>query len=318
VHEFPEDPPVNPYLVDISIDIDIDMQISSDTIFQTYASMLAGDYDVRYIVDIYNADESRTDGLGSRVQRIVKTESNIISNGIYHIKDTVKLTIKKYRLIAWMDFVEKGSVTDKYYNTDDLQRISILPQSGGYQGYNTTKDAFTAKTNMDLTPYSGQRFIQYQAVLSVKRPFAIYQIITTDIKEYITYHQTLSYASIQPSSTTLAYNLFFPLGYNAYLNAPDNLQGGVRYSYDIVEIIPEQEAVIASDFVFVEDNAFLLVDFEVFSAENAHINTIYGLRINLERNKLTIIRAEFLTKDMDDGHVGIEDGFDDDEIIVNI
>jgi hypothetical protein len=251
------------------------------------------------------------------VKRIVKTESNIIANGIYHIQDTIQFSIKKYRIIAWMDFVEKGTTADKYYNTDDLQRIVILPQPGGYQGYHTTKDAFTAKIDMDLTPYRGQRFIQYKALLSVKRPFAIYQIVTTDIKQYITYHQTLSYASIQPSKTTLAYNLFFPLGYNAYLNAPDNFQANIQYPCDIVEIVPEQEALIASDFVFVEENTFYLVDFEILSAEDVHINTVRGLRINLERNKLTIVRAEFLTKDMDDGHVGIDDGFED-EIIIQI
>jgi hypothetical protein len=322
IHEFPDenavDPrAIDPYWIDLNISLSIDMKMDSDTLFQTYATMLEDDYDIRYIIDIYEMDETRNDLIGNRVKRIVKTENNIISNGVYHLEDTIKLPVYKYRIIAWMDFVEKGTAIDKYYNTADLQNIAILAQPDGYQGYNTTKDAFTAKVDMDLTPYKEQRFVHYEALLEVKRPFAVYQIITTDIEEYITYHQMRSYSSIQPSKTTVLYNLFFPMGYNAYQNAPDNFQAGIHYPYDIVEVLPEKEALIASDLVFVEDDTFYMVDFEVFSAENTHINTVSGLRINLKRNHLTIIRAEFLTKDVDNGNVGIDDGFED-EIIIRL
>jgi hypothetical protein len=213
--------------------------------------------------------------------------------------------------------VEKGTVTDKYYNTDNLQKISIIQRNGEYQGYNSTKDAFTDRIEMDLRPYENQRYLHYDAFMDLIRPFAVYRIITTDISEYANYHQTASYASFQPSKTALLYNLFFPMGYNAYVNAPDNFQAGIHYSSDIVEVVPGKEAILASDFVFVEDDAFYLVDFEVFSAENEHINTVNGLRINLERNKMTVIRSEFLTKNLDNGSVGIDDTFTD-EIIIYI
>ncbi|MDR1810001.1 MAG: hypothetical protein LBR34_06335 [Prevotella sp.] len=316
VHYFPDDDPVNPYLAEITVTVDIDMQLSSDTIYQTYASMLEGDYDIRYIVDLFEVDNiGNTPKQANRVKRIVKTESNIVSNGLYHIQDTLRLPLNKYLIMVWMDFVDKGSTDDKYYNTDDLQNIAIIMQNGQYTGYNTTKDAFTAKVDMDLTPYAGQRFVHYEALAEVIRPFAIYRIITTDIQQYMTYHQTLSYSSIKPATTNLAYNLFFPLGYNAFLFKPDNYRAGIGYRWNIIETLPEQEAILASDYVFVEDDTFYTVDFEVFSAENKHINTVRDVRINLKRNHLTILRDEFLTKDLDDGNVGIDDRFSD-EIIV--
>jgi hypothetical protein len=317
IHEFPDENPVDPYLIDVSIAMQINMNINLDTVFQTYAAMLEGDYDIRYIVDIYEKDEQYTQSVSNRVMRIVKTESSIISDGVYQMVDTVSLPVKKYQIITWMDFVAKGSSSDKYYDTHDLQKIAIIPQNGKYTGYNATKDAFTAKIEMDLTPYRNQQFVHYNVLAEVKRPFAIYRIITTDINEYMTYHQTLSYASIRPSTTNLLYNLYFPMGYNAYLQAPDNFRAGVNYSHDIVEVIPEQEAILASDYVFVEEDTFYSVDFEIFSAENKHLNTINGLKINLKRNHTTIIRSEFLTKDLNDGSVGISDNFED-EIIINI
>jgi len=318
VHEFPGDNPVDPYLVEVSISIDLDMSVDSDTVFQTYAQILDGDYDVRYIVDVYKKDGFRTNQLTNRISRIIKTESNIISKGIYHLRDTLTLPVDQYEIIAWIDFVNKGTVSDKYYETTDLQKISIIPQNGKYQGYSTTKDAFTGKCEMDLTPYRHQRFIHYESLIEAKRPFAIYQIVTTDINEYTTYHQTLSYSSIRPSTTHLWYNLFFPMGYNSYLFAPDNFKANINYTHDIMEIVPEKEAIIASDFIFLEDDTFYFVDFEVISAEGRRINTVEGLKINLKRNQLTIIRSEFLTKDLNpDDKIGIDDQFVD-EIIIRI
>ncbi len=318
VHEFPDDNPVDPYLVEVSISIDLNMSFDTDTIFQTYAQMLEGDYDIRYIIDVYKKDASRSDKVTERVTRVMKTENAIISKGMYHITDTLQLPVDQYEIIAWIDFVNKGTATDKYYETTSLQQVSIMPQAGKYRGYNTTKDAFTGKCDMDLTPYRHQRFIHYDALIETKRPFAVYQIITTDINEYMTYHQTLSYSSIRPSTTNLYYNLFFPMGYNAYLFAPDNFKSGIHYTHDIIEVIPEKEAIIASDFVFVENDTFYFVDFEIISAEGKRINTVSGLKINLQRNKLTILKSEFLTKDLNpDGKIGVDDSFTD-EIIIHI
>ncbi|KAA6300091.1 MAG: hypothetical protein EZS26_003765, partial [Candidatus Ordinivivax streblomastigis] len=270
VHEFPGEDPVDPSLVeiditmqiDMQIDLDIDMEVASESTRQTYASMLEGDYDVRYIIDIYEADDTRKNSVSNRVKRIVKTESEISSDGKYHLDEAVRLSVRKYQIMTWIDFVTKGTTTDKYYNTEDLQKISIILQNGTYQGYNSTRDAFTSTVEMDLIPYRGQRYIHYEAVAEVVRPFAIYRIITTDIDEYKTYHQTLSYAAIQPNTTNVAYNLFFPMGYNSYLYAPDNFRPGIAYSYDITETAPEKEALLASDYVFVKDETFYTVNFE--------------------------------------------------------
>ncbi|KAA6300646.1 MAG: hypothetical protein EZS26_003207 [Candidatus Ordinivivax streblomastigis] len=272
---------------------------------------------MRYIIDIYEADDTRKNSVSNRVKRIVKTESEISSDGKYHLDETIRLSVRKYQIMTWIDFVTKGTTTDKYYNTEDLQKVSIILQNGTYQGYNSTRDAFTSTVEMDLTPYRGQRYIHYEAVAEVVRPFAIYRIITTDIDEYKTYHQTLSYAAIQPNTTNVAYNLFFPMGYNAYLYAPGNFLSGIAYSYDITETAPEKEALLASDYVFVKDDTFYTVDFEILSTENEHINTVSGLEINLKRNRVTIIRDEFLTKDLNDGKVGVDDRFAE-EIIIRI
>ncbi|MDR3286619.1 MAG: hypothetical protein LBT27_04180 [Prevotellaceae bacterium] len=318
VHEFPDENAYNPYLININLLIDIDMNMDSDTIYQTYAEMLNGDYDIRYIIDIYETDPERTSSVSNRVKHIVKTEGSIINRGTYRVEEKLSLPAKDYKVIAWIDFVDKQTNSDKYYNTADLQNISIIEQANGRTyGYNTTKDAFTGIIDMNLVEYDRQRFVHRDIVVPVKRPFAVYRIITTDIEQYITYHQPLSYSSIMPASTLLVYNLFLPVGYNAFLHRPDNFKTGINYTYNITELIPQKEAIIASDIVFVDDDTFYSVNFEILSADNEHINTINGLNINLKRNKMTIIRGEFLTKNINDGGIGIDDGFGE-EIIINL
>ena len=315
IHEFPNDEPVDPTLIEVNITLTIDMQFPQDTIYQTYA-IQEGDYDIRYIVDIYEPDPKMPNVAGHRVKRLVKTEDRPPYDQTYHLTDTLSLPARKYQIITWIDFVEKGKQTDKYYHTEDLQNVSIIPNNNQYQGYSVTRDAFSAQDEMDLTPYRGQRYVHYSMLIEVIRPFAIYQIITTDIEKYRTYHQA-SYASVYASQTKLQYNLFFPMGFNACLQFPINLLPGINYSYDIEENVLATEAILASDYVFVKGDAFYLVDFQIFSAEGKLINALSGLRINLKQNHLTIIRDEFLTKDLNNGSVGVNDRFDD-EIIIHI
>ena len=320
VHEFPDDNAVDPSLIDVQLSLSINMQFTaSDTILHTYADMLGGDYDVRYIVDIYEANpNSTTYDVNNRIRRIVKTENTIITDGIYDLGDTLRLPAKDYKIVVWIDFVDKGTNTDKYYNTADLEHISVILQNGKYQGYSTTKDAFTGSVDVDLTPYRGQRYVHYTAQADVMRPFAVYQIITTDEEQFTTYQKTISYAPIMPAQTRELYELYFPMGYNVFSYTPENFLMGVNYNYDITDVVPGKEAILASDFVFMGNDTFYSVDFEILSADGQHINTINGLRIDLKRNHITVIRGEFLTKDLNNnGGVGINDGFTD-EIIVPI
>lgn len=61
---------------------------------------------------------------------------------------------------------------------------------------------------------------------------------------------------------------------------------------------------VASDYVFVDDkDTFYYLNFSINNAEDALISTVRDLKINLQRNRLTIIRGEFLTRDIDDGEL---------------
>lgn len=316
IHEFPSEIDLGEHVIDL--DIDLNMAFDSEVIYQTYTRMLESDYDIRYTVEIYNTNEQHLNRLGTKHQRIVKTESEIIFNGTYTVKEKLKVPTGTYEIIAWVDFVEKGTTNDKYYETTDLQKITIIPQDDKYKGYTTAKDAFKGRLSMDIKPIDSQENIHHTISIEAKRPFAIYEIVTSDIKTYKTKHGALSYTTAQPITTNLYYNLFFPMGYNVFSSSPDNFKSGTHYTYGITESATEDEAVLASDIVFVENDTFYFVDFEIISAAGKRINGISNLKINLKRNKRTIIKGEFLTKDLDPNNgIGIDENFSD-EIIIYI
>ena len=316
IKEYPGDNPVDPALIEVSFELEVRMDMEVLDRIGTYAPILNGDHDIRYIVDIYKDTGEKSSGDGPRIERIVCTDDEI-TEGKFTVDRSVKLSADKYRLLVWVDFVGKGKREDLYYDTDDLHAIRII-RDGGYVGYRTARDAFTAGTEMDLTPYRGGRFGRFRASVTVERPFAVYRIVTTDIEKYLSYNPSLSYGSIRPGITDFSYRSLFPTGYNARFGVPDDFKPGIGYRFDIVETVPQSEAIVASDMVFVNgDDAAYDAAIEICTPDGTHINTTDNLRINLRRNKLTILRGEFLTRETGGGGVGIDPGFDD-EIVVPI
>lgn len=320
IHEFPEETGVDPSFIDVNLSLAIDMKLNDeDPITQTYRNMLGDDYDIRYIVEIYKVSDSYAETVGNLVKRIEKIEQTIIENGIYEIDEDIHLHAGVYSVMVWVDFIKKGTSQDYYYNTSNLHEIRINLIDGKYNGYDVTKDAFSAQKNMDLIPYANDRFVQYSMEIPVERPFAVYQVITTDIAKYKADYSSKPYSSIRPTLTNASYGLYFPMGYNVYYGVPDDFRANVSFTHDVVETVEGEKAIVASDYVFVDEkDTFYYLSFSINNAEEKLITTVKDIKINLERNRLTIVKGEFLTRDIDDGEIGIDPGFDGEEIVVPI
>lgn len=310
IHEFPDGEGVDPTLIDVDLSVLINMDLNDeDPIIQTYSDMLKEDYDIRYIVEIYKVSDSYAETVGSLVKRIERVESTVIENGVYNVDEDVQLHAGVYSVMVWMDFIRKGTGSDYFYDTSNLHEIKVNMIDGEYWGYDTAKDAFSAQETMDLTPFADERFADYSLEVQVKRPFAVYKVIANDVKDY---------TGAEPSLTKAGYGLYFPMGYNVYYSVPDNFVTGVEYQYDPYLSSEPEEMVIASDFVFVNDkDTFYYLNMTVYDRNGDPVSTAKDIKINLERNRMTIVKGAFLTKDVDNGQVGIDPGFDD-EIIVPI
>lgn len=310
IHEFPDGEGVDPTLIDVDLSLRINMDFNDeDPIIQTYSDMLEKDYDIRYIIEIYKVSDSYAETVGSIVKRIERIESTIIENGDYNVEEDVHLHAGVYSVMVWMDFIRKGTASDYFYDTSNLHEIKVNRIDGEYWGYDTAKDAFSAQETIDLTPFADERFAEYSLEARVKRPFAVYKVIANDVNDY---------TGATPALTEAGYGLYFPMGYNVYYSVPDNFVTGVEYRYDPYMSSDPGEMVIASDFVFVNDNdTFYFLNMTVYDQNGEPVSVAKDIKINLQRNRMTIVKGAFLTKDVDNGQVGIDPGFDD-EIIVPI
>jgi hypothetical protein len=239
-------------------------------------------------------------------------------DGTYRFSETASLHPLHYTALVWVDFVPEGSAGDFHYLTDDLQAVTLAADRP-YRGYHLSKDAFAASFPVDLTPYRDAWDVYHEATVEAKRPFALYQIVTTDVAKYRNAHSGVPYGDIRPAATALSYELWFPMGYNVYRATPGNFDAsGIRYDYEIAETgADDTEAVIASDFVFVNGNdAFYFVDFSIYTPAGERINTPYShIRVNLHRNRRTVIRGEFLTSGTGSDGVGIDFNFGEEIVI---
>ena len=321
-HEHPGDNPVDPTLIDLrvslAVNIDFEIETGVEQFVQAYAPLFADGYRIRYLVDLYETPASAEAPLSQRICRLTATDGAMPPGGTYRFSETVQLHSRHYTALVWVDFVPAGSDGDFYYLTGDLQAVTIAGNRP-YRGYHISKDAFAASLPIDLTSYWNMRDIDHEATVQAKRHFALYQIVTTDVAKYRNAHSDVPYDAIRPATASLLYELWFPMGYNTYQSVPDHFDLGVGYNYEIAEETQAQdtEAIIASDFVFVNGNdTFYFVDFDIHTPAGELIKTRSNIKVNLHRNRRTVIRGEFLTAGSGSGGVGVDFDFGEEIIYI--
>jgi hypothetical protein len=321
IYEYPDDeasldPAMVELTVTLALNIGFEMETGVEQFVQTHESLFAEGYAIRYIVDLYQWPDLSEAPLSQRVRRLITTEAAMPADGIYRFSEAVTLPASRYYALVWVDFVPKGSLGDFYYHTENLQAVTMV-NTLPYRGYHTGKDAFTASVPIDLASSQSQN-TRFEATVQVKRPFAFYRIITTDVKKYRDARHGVPYATIRPDITRLLYEAWFPMGYNVYRSVPDNFDNsGVHYTYDMPETDEyDTDVEVASDFVFVSGSAtFYFVDFDICTPADVRISRHNGIRINLQRNRMTIISGEFLTTGSSSDGAGVDFEFDEEFVI---
>ena len=158
----------------------------------------------RCILEVYllkGEDESATASLyGTR--HIVKMQDKKAS-----FEDLNLITGQKYRFVLWADHVddpdtEAGLAVDKFYETDDLQTVTMVTEKS-YAGNEDKRDAFFYRSDNAVTVDGPADY-----TLQLKRPFGQLNIITTDYGLIPEAHKDL-----RPAKVQLAYKSI-PTGIN--------------------------------------------------------------------------------------------------------
>ena len=159
--------------------------------------------------------------------------------------------------------------------------------------------------------------------MTLERPLAKIEVITTDVDRFL-YNQAMKRAQLSKNGSiqqdevpqdlaalkvTVDYAGYFPTGFNAYENKPNDAQTGVSFDCPVTQL-SESEAHMAGDYVFVNGTeSAVTVNLSVRDQSGNLINQVNGVNVPIVRGKHTIIRDDFLTKIYTPG-IGIDTGFD--------
>ena len=315
VLEFPENEGVDPTLVNANLSLAIDPKIEPYEQTGRSEGEVIDAYDVRWIVEVFR------DEIGGELaeRRVLGCEP--AADGHHTIHTSLALHAARYHVVAWMDYVDNGSTADKYYNVNSLSSISV-PEAGNYIGDEDHKDTYIAQQEIDLKNYRDRWNETVDATVTLQRPMAKIEFITTDIDKFLD-----KLAARRTKAGSIAENLltrkpdlstirvqveyagYFPSGFNAYTNKPNDARTGMSFGCSM-QPLSDKEAHLAGDYIFVNGSeSAVTVNLTLRDGEGNLLNRIEGINVPIVRGKLTVIRDEFLTRSYAPG-IGIDPGFD--------
>lgn len=310
IHEFPDENGVDPTAVNVIVDFTAD-GIALDSLAFTRSAVMPrkSSCDVRYVVEVYSEDVA-TRGTESLVQRTVVTKA---MDETTPMSIPLKLHARKYTLLFWIDCVEKGATEDMHYDTETLLAVKIKRP---YTGSHDRKDAFTGMKQIDLTPYRNEWNVTVAEQVTLKRPLAKLEVVTTDIQKYIQSGGGLAQTTSMPAKVVFSYLPSVPDQYNVLNQRPEHYSNSEAFMASVTNIT-DSECTIAYDYLFMNgEKSNAAVAFDVYDQNDVLLNSVKSLTIPIQRNGHSVIRGEFLTKQfVGGGGAGIEDGFDGEIVI---
>ena len=282
-----------------------DMDSAKGAIDNYTEANLWGEYDIRYILEIFDV----TPGYVNLDRPIKSRMVNILDE---YEQTTFELRLipnRKYKFVVWADFVANGSyqaedksaVVGLNYDVTDLRNITRTK----WAAMDESMDAYFIQQDIDVTS-------MFNATLTLKRPFGKIRVIASDIME-------LNYGAVPHTVNVEFYNHPTLSSLNALTGNVATERQTVSYSYTVSKDAPYNKGwdsfashqTIFSDYLYASDNASE-VNFRirVAEADGREISSHdFNTQIPLQRNHLTTIIGNLLTT-ATEINVNIDDNFD--------
>lgn len=219
----------------------------------------------------------------------------------------------RYTLLAWSDFVPKGTLADYYYDTQDMNMLMSDFELRKACLDNDQRDCFAQAYDfkIETVEFQGQKRY-YETML--KRPQGRYVILATDYDSYL----DLSDNPVEQNIVNITYPSFINVGYSIVEQRPNESATGLTYSFTprIYEFDEQKTVCVGDDYSFVNGEiSYIHATLQVCNPDGIQLSFNKNIEIPIYADKLTVVVGKFFVTSGGSGGISIDDGFED-EIIV--
>ena len=175
--------------------------------------------------------------------------------------------------------------------------------------------------------------IDNQATAEMRRPMGKFKFVTTDVEIYLTrviqmmkdqgvpvrseefsdsqamYDQLVRSLVLNDYYVVFRYNIFMPCSFNMFTDKPADSWTGMSF-VSPMHIEGDYEMNLGYDYVFVNGSETTMsISLEVYNKNGELMSSSNPVNVPIVRNKLTVVRGEFLTSKASGG-VSINPGYD--------
>ncbi len=238
------------------------------------------------------------------------SDSLSLSNDSSFLSINLELQTLEYDLSVWMDYTEENS--DLHYITQNLNHITCVEP---YCGNTTSKECLYGHKTIDLREFRNQENPHAETSIKIRPPVAKYEIITTDVKEFI---KQTSWQSNKKYHITFSYPFFFPMVFNARAGAVKDSWSNVFFDIPLdITDNQQNDCRLGFDYILADTTTnIVMLTVTVKNENNKEIITSAPIKIPCKQGHSTQIVGRFLTQNKSGG-IEINTEFDD-EINIDI
>ena len=252
-------------------------------------------YDIRYILEVYDANGNLAKGPITNYEDINTSTSF-----------TLRLVPgRDYKFVVWADFTAQGVKESLHYDTSNLAEVKLKGNMDEHKLMDETRDAYTGIYDTEKDDDNRVFDSSSNIAITLTRPFAKLRVVTTDMNEI---YSDLVRATV--SYTSPLYNTFDAL--DATAKGDDtNVTKVVDFSTMTYTNEPTEDGkqTLFADYLFGAEDDRVMFTLDVEDATGLDIPTVtFNTNIPVQRNYLTTVAGPILT-DSNNITVTIEQGF---------
>ena len=251
--------------------------------------------------------------LASNSSRCVAEQSFVTEiNGTYDTDFELELQgYGIYDIVVWSHLLEHSEALP-FYDPASFSRVHIISEN--YNGNTDYRDGYRGKIRVDAAAAAEE-----QNVVRMKRPMGKFELITTDLSEFLdreTETRKLSTrARPEDYRVVISFPMYSPSSYSAMDDRLENASTGVAFETQMT-VTGISEASLGFEYVMLNNilDGAVQTQVNVYRLDGTHVAGSSMFTIPMRRDHHTLLRGAFLSTE-GSGGVGIDPGFNGDHNI---